>query len=171
MALRIHESLPAGRQGFTLLEVIVSVAIALLLTGFIIVNYNTYNDTQKLKQAALTLKNDLRFAQGKALSGDKPLAGPSSCTQLLGYTLIFDENYYTMQPECSPEGLQTPLTRVNLTSGITFIPVPASFTFRVLSRGTSLPTPASLILSGNGNLYSIQVSPGGDISDMGMGIQ
>jgi prepilin-type N-terminal cleavage/methylation domain-containing protein len=155
-------------KGFTLLEVIVSVAIALLLTGFIVANYNTYNDTQKLKQAALTLKNDLRFAQGKALSGDKPVTDPPSCTQLVGYTLVFYENYYTMQPECTPEGLQAPVTQINLTTGITFSPVPSSFTFRVLSRGTSLGSPVSFILSGNNTQYGIQVSPGGDISDMGI---
>jgi type II secretory pathway pseudopilin PulG len=37
-------------SGFTLLEVVVSVGIALALMGAIIVNYNGYNDRQTLKQ-------------------------------------------------------------------------------------------------------------------------
>ena len=62
-------------KGFTLVELIVAICIAMIVTGLILVNYNTYNDKQRVKQAAYTLKNDLRYIETKASSGEKPQSG------------------------------------------------------------------------------------------------
>ena len=71
-------------KGFTLIEILVAVGIAMVIVGGVIVNYNAYNDTQKVKQVAQTLKNNLRFAQAQALAGRKPTSG---CTTLVGFTV------------------------------------------------------------------------------------
>lgn len=159
-------------KGFTLIEVIVTVAISLLVTGFIIVNYNSYNDIQLLKQSALTLKNNLRFAQSNAFSGEKPTSAapspaPAICTTLVGYTITFAASGYVLQALCNPEGLQAAVVSVVLPSGVSFSPPPSAITFNSLSRGTSLDTSENIILSGFGKLYTLEVSPSGDISDLG----
>lgn len=152
-------------KGFTLIEVVVSVSIALLVTGLIIANYNSYNDIQTLKQAALTLKNNLRFIQSKAISGEKPATG---CTELLGWTIQFTETSYTYQPSCS-DGLVDPVTTVTLPPSVKFsLPIPPSFTMDVLARGTSLPSDTTILLTAVDKTYQILVSTSGDINDKGL---
>ena len=73
-------------RGFTLIEMAVAVGISLVIIGGVLSNYNNYNDTQKVKQGAQTLKNNLRFAQGLAFAGKKPTSG---CTELEGYRVTF----------------------------------------------------------------------------------
>ncbi len=163
-------------KGFTLIEVMVSVAVALLVTGFIIANYNSYNDVQVLKQAALTLKNNLRFAQSKAMNGQiptpTPMNAPPICSTLVGYTVTFTPpSSYTIQAFCDPEGLQGDKLLIPLPGGVTFstsTPPPALITFNVLSRGTTLPSVTTITLTGFNKTYSLQVSPSGDVSDLGL---
>lgn len=164
MALKTHETLYLNRTGFTLVEIIVSISIAMIIMGSVIVNYNEYNNRQTLKQAALTLKNNLRFAQSKAQSGEKP---ESNCTELTGWTVTFVGSGYAYQAQCIPQGLHANSTSVTLPSGVIFSPVPAAFTFNVLSRGTSLANTRALMLAGFNKTYRLEVSPGGDISDEG----
>lgn len=149
--------------GFTLLEIIVSVSISLLLTGLVVANYNTYNNNQVLKQAALTVKNDFRFIQSNALTGGKPASG---CSQLDGWIVSFAASSYTYRPYCSGAPAGTSVT-VPLPTGITFSPVPASIVFRVLSRGTNLSGTTNITLAGFAKTYRLAVSTAGDVSDLG----
>ncbi len=152
-------------KGFTLIELVVSIAIGLFLTGLIIANYNSYNDIQVLKQAALTLKNNFRFAQSKAMSGDKP----SQCTQLSGYSVTFtDASDYSIQALCAPEGLAGASQKVTLPGGVILSPQPGAITFNVLSRGTTLDAPVTITLAGFGKQYDLVVNPSGDVSDLGL---
>jgi len=164
-------------KGFTLIEVIVSISVALLLTGFIISNYNNYNDIQTLRQAALTLKNDLRYAQTKASTGEKPTPtepvptpSPIICSQLSGYTINFTVNTYTVTALCSPQGAIGEVKNYTLPSGITFSPLPnpASVLFKVLSNGTNLPSNETITMSGFGKTYQIQITTQGEINDIGL---
>lgn len=152
-------------RGFTLIEVVVSVGISLAVMGAIIVNYNGYNDRQTLKQSALTLKNNLRFVQTKALSGEKPSA---NCTELSGWTVTFASVGYSIQARCDPEGLQGDITSVSLPNGISLNPVAAAITFQTLSQGTTLAGVATITIAGFNQTYNLEVSPGGDISDLGL---
>jgi len=151
-------------KGFTLIEVIVAVAISLMVTGFILVNYNSFNDTQTLKQAALTLKNNLRFAQSKATTGQKP----TSCTQLVGYSVSFTKSVYSIQALCNPEGLVGDVLSSGLPKGVIFSPIPAPVTFTVLSRGTDLTTGLCIILLGSGKNYSFGLQTNGELNDLGL---
>jgi prepilin-type N-terminal cleavage/methylation domain-containing protein len=151
-------------KGFTLIEVVVAISIALLVTGLIIANYNTYNDIQTLKQATLTLKNDLRFIQSKAISGEKPSSG---CSQLQGWNISFLADSYSYQPECS-EGLVEPVVLVHLPPAVTFSPIPSPFSMSVLTRGTDLPAAITITLTGAGKNYQLVVETSGDISDRGL---
>lgn len=152
-------------KGFTLIEIVISMGISLLIMAGIVLNYNNYNDTQKLKQAALTVKNDFRFYQAKALSGEKP---DESCPQLLGYLVTFSSTTYTFKAQCSPAQPNAPNKVYTLPETITFSSYPSPFMFRVLSRGTTLSGETSIILLGGTKHYTLRVSTGGDISDLGL---
>ncbi|MBI5448718.1 prepilin-type N-terminal cleavage/methylation domain-containing protein [Candidatus Gottesmanbacteria bacterium] len=153
----------ASRSGFTLIELIVTIGISLLAVGGLIVNYNNYNDNQRLKQAALTMKNNLRYAQTLAASSKKPTSG---CTELVGYTVQFTDSTYTVVAECT-EGAVGDALSTALPSGITFSPVPASFVYGVLTRGLLSSDAVTITMVGIVKSYRIQVSTGGDINDLG----
>lgn len=147
-------------DGFTLIELLVSAIIIMVVAGGVIVNYNNYNDAQKTRQATLTVKNNLRFAQSRATSGEKPATG---CTVLLGYRVTFATNSLTMQAECS-EGLVGDQQTVALESGLSFSPVPADVLFGVLSRG--IDTDVTIKVTGRSRTYQFQVTRSGDMSEV-----
>lgn len=147
-------------SGYTFIELLVTVAIVLVMTGGVIVNYNTYNDTQKTRAVALTVKNNLRFAQGRAYNGEKP---PEGCSVLLGYQVNFTASTYTVQAKCS-EGLAGTAQNFSLETGISLSPVPSTVTFRVLSRGIDTDTTIKVV--GPGKSYQFGVTRSGDMSEV-----
>lgn len=147
-------------DGFTLIELLVSAIIIMVVSGGVIVNYNNYNDAQKTRQATLTVKNNLRFAQSRAYNGEKPGDG---CTVLLGYRVTFATNSYTMQAECR-DGLVGGQQTTLLQSGLSFSPPPADVLFRVLSRG--MDTDVTIKVTGANRTYQFQVTRSGDMSEV-----
>ena len=128
--------------GFTLIELIVVVIIMMALLGFSLVNYSSYNDSQRLKQAALTLKSDLQLTRTNASSGKKPLECYYSGDAFLGYTVDFLLSSYTVTPLCENQTLQ-PESTVTLPDGIVFSdPVPPfTVTYLPLTQGISEDSP------------------------------
>ena len=55
--------------GFTMIELLIVVAIMSILTGAILPGFNSYVTNQNLRQAQEQIKNDLRSTQIKALAG------------------------------------------------------------------------------------------------------
>lgn len=164
MASRTHESL----QGFTLIELVVVVGILLLIGSGVIVNYNAFNENQRVKQVALTLKTNLRLAQTKALSGYKP-QDPYTCNELEGYTVTFTANQYSTQAKCaSPDDLQGDVTSVTLPTGITLSALPATPILEFyVNQGTNLVSDVTITLQGQ-KRYAITVSPNGSMNDLGL---
>ena len=153
-------------KGFTLIELMVAVSVGLVVTGMIIVNYNSYNTTQQLKQAALTLKNNIRFIETKAASGVKP---SGSCTSLTGWNMTFSANGYTYGANCNGVAAGT-TTTVTFPSGVTLTSLPSQnpIVFYVLSRGTNLNASATITLSGASKNYEVVIGKNGDVSDNGI---
>ena len=147
-------------DGFTLIELLVSVAIIIVMTWGVIVNYNTYNDSQRTRQTIITVKNNLRYAQGRAFNGEKPTSG---CTQLVGYQVSFTATAYSVQAWCT-EGLVGIAQDFSLDSGISFSPVPPAITFRVLSSG--IDTDTTIVAVGSGKSYQFTVMRSGDMSEV-----
>lgn len=151
-------------QGFTLIELIVSIAILMLLMAGLLASYNNYNQGQQLKQTAQTVKANLRLGQSKALSALKPASG---CTELQGYAVSFTATTYSVQAQCT-EGLVGTSTDLSLPGSVLFSPVPASFVYGVITRGLlNTDNSVSIVLAGYSRSYQLIVEPNGVITDVG----
>lgn len=150
--------------GFTMIELVITVGISMLLIGGIVVNYNSFNDDQVLKQAGLTLKNNLRLAQVKTTSVEKPESG---CTQLVGYTVTFSLSSYATQAQCT-EGLVGDIATVVLPSGVTFSPIPSAMTFAALTNTLLSGSSVDVTMQGRSKSYLLQISSNGEITDVGL---
>src|SRR4030042_6751224 len=94
-------------KGFTLIELLVVITIFGIITSLITASYVTFERGQRLRNAAETLKSDIRLVQNKALSGDKSTV--SNCvedsntkTTLIGWYLVVDNEAtgYTISSDC-----------------------------------------------------------------------
>ncbi|MBU1326710.1 prepilin-type N-terminal cleavage/methylation domain-containing protein [Patescibacteria group bacterium] len=150
-------------KGFTLIELVIATALLLLLAGSIVANYNNYSDKQRIRQEALTLKNDLRLAQIKAISVQKPASG---CSGYIGMNVTFSANSYSIQALCS-EGLIGDILQHVLPSAVTFNPVPAPLTFRALTHTLTSDATETILLTGASGNYEIRVASNGDITEVG----
>jgi len=161
------------RYGFTLIELIIVVSILLILSFGVLVNYNTYNDRQKVHQAAMTLKADLRYVQSLIVSGQKPV---SICTTLDAYVVTFNGiagcasgfECYAITPKCDDALLTDDIRVFTLPKSVIFSTTYSSIEFYPLTRGTNLSAPLIITLTGVGtdNTYSIQVSPSGSVTEI-----
>lgn len=162
MASKTPKACLPARQGFTLIELLIAMSISMLVGGLLLANYTRYNKNQQLKQAALTLKNNLRLAQNKASAGQKPTG---ICSELIGYQITFTDNTtYQTQALCT-EGATGESVTVTLPTGITFLVVPSPITFGVLARGVS--SDVTFTLTNGSKNYVIMLSRSGDINDNG----
>lgn len=66
-----YHTIVKRRAGFTLVEMLVAITVLTTITGFGTANYLNFSERQTLTQAGQTLMNNLRYVQGKALSGEK----------------------------------------------------------------------------------------------------
>lgn len=151
------------KDGYSLIELLVVMAIIAILAVFGIAAYQQFNKTQTLRQAAMTVKNDLRKAQTRAMASEKPTTG---CTALDGYKVSFTSaNTYQIQAKCS-NGLGSP-TDYSLPTGInfTFTSYPATFLFKVLGQGVDISSSSVIVIGicGFNKLYRITVTTGGEI--------
>lgn len=146
--------------GFTIIELLVAMSITLLLAGGVVAAFNNFNDNQRVQQGAITLKSNLRFAQNKAISGEKP----TGCGTLTGYTVTFAATSYAMQAVC--DGVPTGgIVTFSLPAGIAFSPTPSAISFTVLNgrAGGS----STITLSGLYKSFTVQVAADGTISTSG----
>ena len=116
-----------------------------------------------IPQAAQELKVNLRLAQTRAFSGEKPVG----CTILDGYQVSFSAgppDSYSIQAMCS--GVLVGGAKVfSLPATVTFAPLPSSIFFKVLALGANNPNPNDLITlnyPGVGN-ETVTVTEAGEI--------
>lgn len=146
------------RYGFTLVELMVTITIIGILVTVGVAGYSRFNQTQTLRTAANDLKNNLRLAQNKALSQQKP----SGCTCLSGYQVVISSSSYQMQAfcdldpkiPCGPTETFTMPTRITLSPSLTVY-------FYVLEGGAE---PAAITVSGFGKTpITVTVKKTGEI--------
>lgn len=152
------------KKGYTLIEILVSLTIIGLLFSFGFVSFREFSRRQALTVAVRTVQADLRLAQQKALSGEKP----ESCTILAGYNFRIDSTItYSINANCSPTN---PPTVKNVTLGSDFTisatnnPV---VIFKVLGQGANISTGPQTIITltqiSTGKPMTITVTSGGEI--------
>jgi prepilin-type N-terminal cleavage/methylation domain-containing protein len=78
------------RTGFTLIELIISIAIFSILTGIMTWNFDRYNQSGNVRRGADQIASDLRSIQTKAMTG-APIEG-SDLIPIGGYGLHIDLN-------------------------------------------------------------------------------
>lgn len=100
--------------GFTLVELIVVIAILAILVVIAVPNYTSYNNDQKLNEAANQLQTILRQAQNNAQTGTQ-CKNTSSTGKALEWYVTFDTSstgnantQYTFTANCEPGISQTP---------------------------------------------------------------
>lgn len=60
----------SAQKAFTLIELLIVVSLITIITGAILPSFNSYIDTQNVKQAQEQVKDELRTVQNKALNGE-----------------------------------------------------------------------------------------------------
>ncbi len=78
------------KKGFTLIELVVVIAIMGVLASFLLPSFSELIKKQKLEQATEQVKNDLRVVQNRALTGTKQ-------DEYSGWGLILSANSQTYQ--------------------------------------------------------------------------
>lgn len=156
-------------RGYTLIELLLVIAIFGITISLVTASYLTFERNQRFRNAALQIKGDLRYAQNKALSGDKSSV---KCT-IDGYTLAGwyvrfntgDPTSYYLNSDCkNTSGVEEPdaPVRVDMPAGVEICEIKAGSNIRtdvnvffqpISVVGTfhlvSLPTPPFFDASGN----------------------
>ena len=94
--------LPAFRFGFTLIEMMVVIAISGILVAGGLAAYKGISEKENLKQAGLTLESNLKLAARRAQAGEKP----GDCSgSLTSFTVSAgtDNTKYQVQALCSQQ--------------------------------------------------------------------
>lgn len=155
------------RSGFTLIELIAAVTIVSVVLAIGIASYSAFHARQKVRQAALTLKNNLRLAQNYSSSG----VLPSVCTaELNRYQVRFTNNptegQYDIYFICNAS-TGTPVTGIvlseKLPAGTMFIPPLTDLDFDVLNKQLSAPVTISITKGSNTETLTVNIN--GDISE------
>lgn len=146
-------------RGFTLIEIIVSVALLLLLSGLFIANYNGFSTAQTVRQSTSNLIMNLQAVRTSASAGVKP----TGCDTLVGYIVNFssDAVTYTAQASCLV-GDVGEIKTYTLPTGVKFASVPDTITFYALNGGASADQ--TIIITGAGTTMKVSVFVSGVVS-------
>ncbi|HUW21745.1 MAG TPA: LamG-like jellyroll fold domain-containing protein [Candidatus Bathyarchaeia archaeon] len=163
---RLKFKSPNAFFGFTLIELLVTISITGLMLSIGLANYNRINRNQIFQQATDVVLEDLRLAQDKAISGEKPASCLSSEITLDGYRFIFDSPAtYAIRAVCNGVNQDPPVKTASLRGETRKESGPDEIFFRVLSLGVDLGGFESRIVSlgGYGQSLQIVVTDSGEI--------
>jgi len=149
------------KNGFTLIELLVAVSIGMILTVGGLAAYRGFGEKQSLIKAGLKLETDLRLAQKKAFSGEKPTIDECGITERLnGFWLKREsDTSYKLEVDCSG-GLAVIGNVITLPEDIVFSTGDFEIFFPVLK---SAVTPITIILRFDTFSYEVVVEDSGVI--------
>lgn len=149
--------------GFSLIELMVAIAIASIAFTIGIARYRDFNRNQTLKSAAQTVKNNLRHIQAQAKSGVKPINCGSNFN---GYLVLYSSpTSYQSQVSCT--GFDPTITTYTLPENIQIWFSAASFRFNNVEGGIFPASDVILEIRSTQtlNYIDLTVSPSGDIEE------
>jgi len=168
-------------KGFTIIELLVSIAVIFMLMGFVFASYARLNQRQTLLAAGQTMKNILRDAQSRAYTGEmdcsegkcdcsvgtsRSLIGwyadfltkeiNGECKTSLGETIPFSSKPFSLQDEINITPYTTPPT------------IPEKILFRNYPVGVDKSATICLSTANlSDSYYKIIITQAGEISDTG----
>jgi prepilin-type N-terminal cleavage/methylation domain-containing protein len=159
-----------GRNsGFTMIELLLVIAIMAGIFSAGIVNYRDFSRRQQLQSASRMIKADLRLTQERALAQEKP----AGCQTLYGFRFSrLASNRYSVARTCINSGtmVTTNIKIVDLSSDFSINSfTPSPIYFLLLGKGTNIPTgavqPIIVITQlSTGNTTGITVTSTGEIN-------
>lgn len=147
------------KYGYTLIELVIAIAIMGLMVGASIAGFNTLNKRQTVLNAGKEVMSAMRVAQQRASSGTKP----TGCTQLYGYSVkaTINTSTYSLSTVCS--NATTVIKTYQLPTGVTFV---STFTtqFNVQTGGAS-GSIGNISVRSSYFTYTMTVGSAGDITE------
>lgn len=152
--------------GYTIIEVLVALAIIGLIFGASYVSFRDFSRRQSLSSVVRNVRGDLRLAQGYATIGKKPEDAKCTGVNVLDSYGFFvnASDEYIIRAYCS--GGAVDITTVRLPPDIeASTPSPNPVSFKALAEGTNISTSATITLSqiSTGNSVAVTVTEGGEI--------
>jgi prepilin-type N-terminal cleavage/methylation domain-containing protein len=156
-----------NKFGFTLIELLVVTGVIGIVLTIGLANYSRINRRQIFNNSVEEVLQDLRLAQDKAVSGEKPSAcRPPTEYPLMGYKLEFSSSGTSYQIKAVCEGVAEDLSCKTgvLSSGVAKIDGPDSIFFKVLHQGAELDSAEErLTFQGYNYTREIIVTESGEI--------
>lgn len=146
-------------NGFTIIELLISVAIGGLLIGAVFASYRGIGDKQAVKQAGISFQTNLKSVQQKALTGTKPTGCSGTLT---GYQVSYISlTSFSVTSVCTTTNLE-PVT-FTLPQGVSFQAAfnPNNIFFSVLSA--QVDGAQTIIIAKNSHSYLVTIEPSGVI--------
>jgi len=139
-------------KGYTLIELLIVIAIIALFSGLSLAYYNNYTDDRKLAGEAKQLVDVLNLAYKKATAVD--LTPNSSCSDFRGYVVTFPpltpSTTYSLNFNC--DGSNQLVSQYSINIGVVINSASVnSILFKPLSAGTNLAGDATITLK-NSNI-------------------
>ncbi len=148
----------SSRQGFSLIELLIVIALFVLLTSGAVLNYRAFNQRQQVLQSAKNVQEALRFAQKKARVGEKP----TGCVTLNGYKVsgTTASTQVILTADCTNQDYQ--VTSLSLV-GNARLTVNLDKTFSVITGG--VVNPGTIAIRYGAYTYAFDVNVGGEITE------
>ena len=153
------------RKGYTLIEVLVSLTVIGILFGFGFASFRDFSRRQQLAGVARSLRGELRLVQGKASAAEKPSGCGTNILSTYSFQIL-NPTSYKITANCSGE-VNVDIKTVNLSGGVTMLPISGTILFKVLGQGTNIPAGGrveiTLTQTGTNNVQVVTVTSGGEI--------
>ena len=153
------------RDGYTLVELLIVMAIMAILFTIGYLNFQDYSRQQELLSVVRSVQNDLSFTRQSAISGNKP----ATCVTLLnGYQFnVTSATSYTINANCTTNSILQ-VKQVTLPTGMTIVaPNPNPLFFKALADGTNiaLGSTSTVVVrqTSTNNSRSIIIGANGDV--------
>lgn len=154
------------KSGFTLIEMMVAVAIMIAMTGVGVAGFIRFNDRQEVSNAAKQIQHIMRSAQSKARVKELP----GGCTNLFSYEVYRSGNGpINVRANCQ-SGTNVQLSSWTTPTNLSITPSSFSVKFRTLHGSAGISGGTSLIINvikSSEHDYEFVVNNGGEITTGG----